>query len=45
MAQAPVGTTEKPLETVTTADQAVDQKIADLKLDETYEKVGVAKGY
>lgn len=31
-------------EAVTAAGQAADQKIADLKLDETYEKVGVAKG-
>lgn len=31
-------------EAVTAAGQAADQKIADLKLDETYEKVGFAKG-
>ena len=31
-------------EAITAAGQAADQKIADLKLDETYEKVGVAQG-
>lgn len=31
-------------EAITAAGEAADQKIADLKLDETYEKVGVAKG-
>ena len=30
-------------EAITAAGQAADQKIADLKLDETYEKVGVAE--
>lgn len=31
-------------EAITAAGEAADQKIADLKLDETYEKVGVAQG-
>lgn len=31
-------------EAITAAGKAADQKIADLKLDETYEKVGVAQG-